>query len=1578
MAVADHFDTVQKIYIAFYQRPADPAGLYYWSQRIDSAGGDLSAVIDAFANSEEAVRLYFPEVDPLEFTLYDLIDADNIGDIIDSIYLALFDRLPDAAGKDFYVDGFIDGTFTAATIMLNVLNGAQNDDAVAVANKLEVSSLFTAALDPELDGIGPFQATYDADDEQAARDWLAAVTSNPTTRMTEDQVVEDIQTLIADEGDPILALNPGQTFTLTAGVDTVPGLIGSAGTTNTDGDDTFVGNAGTYNPGDNVDGGDGIDTFELDLVSSAVPYDVGSVTNVEHLFVNTTESAAEGAAAVTLLTSNFSGLETLTIEQSRADIDVQDLQNGTDVTIDDMRGDVNLNIDAQNALGDADEITVSIREFGDSAGGIAGDRDFADAAEGDTDGATGAADDANPAATAGDYGSYDSDLTIDAAIEIVNLVDNGTTGFESDLSIAGGFRQLNIDGGQAGVALTVHDVASSAFGEDGVTVDATGFSGDLAIDADAVDVLDTGAGDDTITTDMAYGGDIDAGNGDNLVIIGSAIGEDDANDDLLAGASVTTGSGEDTVRVDDDAAGSIATGADDDYVVIGASVGEDDWDGDLEETGSISTGAGADTVYVNGDANGAIDTGLADDTAADGDYVWIENDVGEDASITTGAGDDAVYVDEAMSGAITTGSENDHVSVGGDVDGAWDDLATITTEAGDDFVKVWGTLRDNGVIITGEGNDFVVIEGDVENAQDPFAPDPVDSDALVDLGADNDELVVESNLNGDVLAGTGDDDLLVVDGSIGNNPFTVAAIDGGEGADDLTLVDSDYDEGDTDITITDANADITGIETLNLIDDAASGEDDFDIDLDAFDGDLTNVNIAKYNAGNSETNLYNVAGETITISAEDNVTETDVTLNVTSADAALTVVLASDIDGDIVDGGYIDAMVAEGNTDFDVVLDDENESIDALNLVNNGTAINEFDDDKGRTVALDDDDFTGTLTITGDMANDREGYAESDVRLRNQQDGNLLAVTGIAAATIEAGTYAGDLNLTLAADQSYDITLGSGDDVVNMEGDDLDVGDVVDFGAGIDRLIVDETTQSTGDDSDEVFGDLAGLEELEVRGAGSDLDGVLEVSLDDDAFRSDLARVIVDETAVGGDANVLLDIGADFVDDDTDEGRDLRIDADNGVLEINNDSINNLDLYTDANGGGRDILISQNDGGVIDVSIGIDAGEDADIGAGATEGTLDDVGEDSFGYGNDGEVELDLANGTISTITLLDNGAGENGDINLVVAANWANSTLNIDASAITDDDIDNDTGGLTLDASAETDAVLTIDGTQNDDTITGGQQGDVINGNAGDDFIEGDVAAILGGADTIDGGEGNNDIYGMVGDDVITAGDGDNFVDGGDGNDTITLGNGANEAYGADGNDTIVAGGIFGLEGTLAIGGFGSDTITLGDGDNTVYGDEYGIGAEGGADTIVTGNGDDMIWGDFGGDLITANGGNDVFAYSLTTDSTGAGLGFDTINGFTVAADAFDLSWLADALGFTGVDFLGNFDNENIANSAIAATATTALEVIYVEYQAGDGEGYVYADTNASGDIDTSDLVIKIVGLDGALSTGNFTSLVS
>jgi hypothetical protein len=176
-ATADYFDTVQKVYIGYYQRPADPEGLLYWAGRLNSTNGNLNEIIEAYANSPESQALY------------GTINSSTISSVINAIYRTLFGRDAETGGLNYYVNGFNTGRFTAATIMLNVLYGAQNQDLQSVTNKVTTSDLFTRTIDPELDGYN-FQYSYSGNAAaQGARDFLSAVTSNPSTIPTKSEIV---------------------------------------------------------------------------------------------------------------------------------------------------------------------------------------------------------------------------------------------------------------------------------------------------------------------------------------------------------------------------------------------------------------------------------------------------------------------------------------------------------------------------------------------------------------------------------------------------------------------------------------------------------------------------------------------------------------------------------------------------------------------------------------------------------------------------------------------------------------------------------------------------------------------------------------------------------------------------------------------------------------------------------------------------------------------------------------------------------------------------------------------------------------------------------------------------------------------------------------------------------------------------------------------------------------------------------------------------------------------------------------------------------------------------------------------
>ena len=49
-------ELIHQMYIAYYQRPADPAGLIYWQDQLNANGGGeagWNAVAAAFANAAE-------------------------------------------------------------------------------------------------------------------------------------------------------------------------------------------------------------------------------------------------------------------------------------------------------------------------------------------------------------------------------------------------------------------------------------------------------------------------------------------------------------------------------------------------------------------------------------------------------------------------------------------------------------------------------------------------------------------------------------------------------------------------------------------------------------------------------------------------------------------------------------------------------------------------------------------------------------------------------------------------------------------------------------------------------------------------------------------------------------------------------------------------------------------------------------------------------------------------------------------------------------------------------------------------------------------------------------------------------------------------------------------------------------------------------------------------------------------------------------------------------------------------------------------------------------------------------------
>jgi Ca2+-binding RTX toxin-like protein len=184
------------------------------------------------------------------------------------------------------------------------------------------------------------------------------------------------------------------------------------------------------------------------------------------------------------------------------------------------------------------------------------------------------------------------------------------------------------------------------------------------------------------------------------------------------------------------------------------------------------------------------------------------------------------------------------------------------------------------------------------------------------------------------------------------------------------------------------------------------------------------------------------------------------------------------------------------------------------------------------------------------------------------------------------------------------------------------------------------------------------------------------------------------------------------------------------------------------------------------------------------------------------------------------------------------------------------------------------IDGGDGDDLIIGDHGSDTIFGRDGSDFIDSSVSSLLypdepdatdpfpdNDRDVVDGGTGDDTIFGGDDDDSLHGGTGFDIIDGGIDEDTISGGREQDSLYGGEGDDLIFG---FNHDDSLN-GGEGSATLPLSgdhdylegnEGDDTLYGGSGSdslLGGEG-ADVMFGGEDDDWFHNVTAGDVIDGN----------------------------------------------------------------------------------------------------------------------------
>lgn len=265
------------------------------------------------------------------------------------------------------------------------------------------------------------------------------------------------------------------------------------------------------------------------------------------------------------------------------------------------------------------------------------------------------------------------------------------------------------------------------------------------------------------------------------------------------------------------------------------------------------------------------------------------------------------------------------------------------------------------------------------------------------------------------------------------------------------------------------------------------------------------------------------------------------------------------------------------------------------------------------------------------------------------------------------------------------------------------------------------------------------------------------------------------------------------------------------------------------------------------------------------------------------------------TVSDGDNGLAVSGGIERLIGGQGINDFRFEDAATFSGTIVGGIGGNNNLDFSAYTRSIQVDLGAGTAAKTGGGvllggfQQMGKLKAGAGDDLLRGSATA-----NKIDGGKGNDLIFGFGGDDTLIGEEGDDFLDGGAGNDHLDGGAGCDTAsYAASPQgaeiDLANAEGKDGFGGTDTFAGI--ENLEGSAGNDILTGDGSANRIDGGAgdDTLTGGDGDDVLAGGAGDDTLSYGSASSAVTVELNKkDGQGAavaqdtlGAGSDTLNGF-------------------------------------------------------------------------------------------------
>lgn len=302
---------VEQLYVGYFGRAGDAAGMNYWIGQLNSGAITLARMSASFAVQPEAT------------SKYPFLANPNLGDpgaFVDQVYQNLFNHAADVAGKAYWVAQLTAASGNSQAIgqfILNVISGATGADDTTIRNKVDVGSDFTS----KTSAAG---TTYNASVAAQSSAELASVNDTPAS-----------VTAAKAATDAYIATAPGPQSNFTLAIDT---LTSSSANAN-------FNSAPIFNPGN------GLLTQSLQTGDSAI--DTAPLTGAGFTNGGTFTALLNGAAAPLV---TLKGIPTHTVTATAA--------SGYSG---DIAGLVNFNNNGSTAA-----VTIGLQGQGIDKGGVAG------------------------------------------------------------------------------------------------------------------------------------------------------------------------------------------------------------------------------------------------------------------------------------------------------------------------------------------------------------------------------------------------------------------------------------------------------------------------------------------------------------------------------------------------------------------------------------------------------------------------------------------------------------------------------------------------------------------------------------------------------------------------------------------------------------------------------------------------------------------------------------------------------------------------------------------------------------------------------------------------------------------------------------------------------------------------------------------------------------------------------------------------------------------------------------------------------------------------------------------------------